>query len=209
MTITNGYTDLDTLKRALDFNSGDAIGDSDLESIIMAVSRVIDKETGTRFYTVTETRYYLAADDWLIDIDYLVSLTSLKTDPNGDGTYTYTWASTDYQLAPYNAVANGQPYTHIETTPLGAYRFPVYPSTVTRRSRIQVTGAFGYSALANVPDAIKRACVLISLRVFKRKDLVYGITGNADLGTLQVIAPLMKDGEIRALLSTVKKRAIA
>lgn len=183
--------------------------DARLESVVEATSRWIDSETGTRFYTVSETRYYLAEQDWLIDIDYLVSLTSVKTDPNGDGTYTYTWAGTDYTLSPYNAVVSGQPYTHLETTPLGAYRFPVYPSSTTRRSRVEVTGAFGYSTLANVPRPIKEACILMSIRLFQRKDKPFGISGSADLGTLEVITAVGKDDEIKRLLRTVKRRAIA
>lgn len=106
-------------------------------------------------------------------------------------------------------MAKGQPYTHIETTPLGAFRFPVHPLTTTRRSRIQVTGAFGYSTLATVPQAIKEACLLVSMRVWGRKDLLYGVSGSADLGTLQAITSLGSDGEAQALLNTVKRRAIA
>lgn len=209
MTLTNAYCTLPELKHRLNIAEDDAKDDTPFENVIAATSRWIDSTTGTRFYTVSETRHYLAYQDWLIDIDPLVTLTSVKTDPNGDGTYTYTWASTDYQLAPYNASSNSQPYTAIEATPLGAYRFPVYPSTVTRRSRVQVTGAFGYSTLANVPAAIKEACLLVSMRVWGRKDLLYGVSGSADLGTLQAIANLKSDGEVWALLNTIKRKAIA
>lgn len=207
MAIVNGYTSLDDIKHRLGIDDSD--DDTALESVITAVSRWIDSNRGRRFYTVSETRYYLADLDWLIDIDDLVSVTSIKTDPNGDATYTYTWASTDYLLTPFNAVAKGQPYTHIETTPLGAFRFPVHPLTTTRRSRIQVTGAFGYSTITTVPQAIKEACLLVSMRVWGRKDLLYGVSGSADLGTLQAITSLGSDGEVQALLNTVKRRAIA
>lgn len=209
MAITNGYTSLPELKHRLNIAEDDAKDDTPLENAISAASRIIDSETGTRFYTATETRYYLAYQDWLIDIDPLVTLTSVKTDPNGDGTYLYTWASTDYQLAPYNAAADGEPYTVIESTPLGAYRFPVYPSSTTLRSRVQVTGAFGYCALANVPSFIKEACLLISMRLWGRKDLLYGVSGSADLGTLQAIANIGNDGELQLALSPIKKKAIA
>lgn len=205
MSITNGYCTVPQLKTRLGVDQGDNIDDSTLESVIEAVSRWIDADRGRRFYVATETRYYSSELDWLIEIDDLASLTTLKTDPNGDGTYLYSWASTDYLLVPYNAAANGQPYTHIETTPLGAYRFPVYPATTTRRSRVQVVGSFGYSS--TTPKAIAETCLLASARVWMRKDLVFGISGSAELGTLQVATALDRDAEIRALLSTIKKRA--
>lgn len=201
--ITNGYCTLAEIKARLDIT--DTKDDASLESVVGAASRWIDSRTGKRFYTVTETRTYTTYLDWLVEIDDLVSLTSLKTDPAGDGTYTYVWAAADYRLYPYNAVVNGQPYTAIEVAQGGAYRFS---TCFALRPRIQVAGSFGYSAITAIPPAIKEACILASMRIWGRKDLVFGISGSAELGTLQAITSLGSDGELKALLSTVKRRAI-
>lgn len=202
-----------TIKSAIDQKD-----DAGLESVIMAASRLIDAKTGTRFYTVSETRTYSTRFGWQVDIDDLVSLTSLKTDPTGDGTFPYTWAAADYRLCPVNALADGEPYQWIETRPGGAYSFPpstnAYDVVINTNYRnpaqvqplVQVSGEFGYAATA--PAAIKEACILIAMRLWRRKDLTFGIAGSAEMGTLQAIAKLMSDGELKALLSTVKRRVI-
>jgi hypothetical protein len=205
MAITNGYVTLPELKARLYHANPnlqqDPLDDAGLERVIEAVSRWIDADRGRRFYAATETRYYTAYQSTHLNVDDLLSVTSIKTDPDGNGTYTYTWATTDYQLAPYNET----PYTSIETSPVGYYRFSVNNEF---RTRVQVIGSFGYCTLANCPPAIKEACILACLRVWSRKDLIFGMAGSAELGTLQAVTPLTRDGELRALLSTVKKRAI-
>lgn len=208
MAIVNGYCSLDEIKHPSALNIDDNDNDTALERVIVAVSRWIDGPKGCRrrFYTVEQARYYTACQDWLIEIDDLVTLTTLKTDPDGDATYTYNWASTDYLLTPYNAAANGEPYTGIETTPRGSYRFPVN----AYRSRVQVTGAFGFCAIANVPAVIKEACLLMGTRVFLRiKDKPFGVSGSADLGTLEVINAIGKDDEIQGMLKTIRQRVYA
>lgn len=199
-------------------NVNDQKDDTGLESVITAASRMIDSKTGTRFYTVSETRTYSTRFGWQVDIDDLVTLTSLKTDPSGDGTFPYTWAAADYRLCPANAPADGEPYRWIETRPGGAYSFPPsvnaygvvintnYRNPIQLQPLVQVTGAFGYATTA--PAAIKEACLLIAMRLWRRKDLTFGIAGSAEMGTLQAITKLMSDGELQALLSTVKKRVI-
>lgn len=202
-----------TLKSVIDQKD-----DSGLESVITAASRLIDANRGRRFYTAEETRVYAACYAGMIEIDDLVTLTSLKTDPSGDGSFPNTWATSDYRLSPYNALANGEPYTWIETRQGGAYSFPggvgVYDPVINydldspRPSQplVQVTGLFGYSTVA--PPAIKEACILVALRLWQRKDLTYGIAGSAEMGTLQAITKLGSDGELVALLSTIKKRVV-
>lgn len=202
-----------TLKSVIDQKD-----DAGLESVITAASRLIDADRGRRFYTAEETRIYSACYGGMIEIDDLVTLTSLKTDPSGDGSFPNTWATADYRLAPYNALANGEPYTWIETRQGGAYSFPggvgVYDPVINynldapRPSQplVQVTGLFGYSTVA--PPAIKEACILVALRLWQRKDLTYGIAGSAEMGTLQAIVRLGSDGELMGLLSTIKKRVI-
>ena len=56
-------------------------------------------------------------------MDDLLSVTTLKTDEDGDRTYEITWATTDYDLMPYNATleSQAQPYSHLQTTPDGDY----------------------------------------------------------------------------------------
>lgn len=200
MTLTNGYCSVLELKaRLLESNldlQSDTTNDSQFESIIEAASRWIDGDRMREFYATTATRCFTAITPSRCKIDDLISLTSLKTDSADDGTFETTWETTDYKLFPLN----GGCYTEINTRLSSRYEFPLYDGAV------QVTGSFGYSATA--PKSIKEACILISMRVWSRKDLLFGIAGNSDLGTTQVITSIAKDGEIRGLLDAIPKRVV-
>lgn len=200
MSITNGYTTVIKLKARL-FNSNlevqaDNDDDSQFEDVIEAVSRAIDQLKNREFFATTATRYFTAFNAKRCKIDDLLSLTTLKTDDDADGVFETTWATTDYRLFPYNHT----PYLEIETRPNGNYEFPLDGGAV------QVVGSFGYSS--SVPDAIAEACLLGCMRVWNRKDSIYGTSGSAELGTLQVAGSLKKDAELMMLLGTIPTRIV-
>jgi hypothetical protein len=199
MTITNGYATLAQVKSRLDITDND--NDAELESVITGVSRAIDANRGRRIYAATETRYYTPQfTDWLIVHD-LLSLTTLKTDSTGNGTFDVTWTSSDYFLEPINAALDGEPYDQITITTNGDYTF----DPVIKRS-VEIAGSFGYAA--TTPPEITEACILVAMRVWKRRDILFGTSGNAELGTVEAIAPLLKDGEFKMLLDSVPMRII-
>ncbi len=192
MAATNPYCSLTELRARLQFSSTDTADDTILESIMTAVSRMIDNYTGRRFYrnSEDETRYYTAEfGDVLYCPDDIGSLTSLKTDEDGDRTYETTWADTDYDLEPFNAVLDGQPYTKIRVNAgTGSYAFP------TLVKAVQLIGKFGYSTTA--PLLIKEACLLQCERLFKRKDAPFGVLGAGGIGQAMVIPQLDPDVQI-------------
>ena len=103
MAITNGYGNLDDYKDRYNIDNNDH--DNEIELYIEAVSRVIDGIRGERFFTTSadETRYFTATEgDVLFPELRIVSITTLKTDNDNDRTYENTWATTDYDLMPYN-----------------------------------------------------------------------------------------------------------
>lgn len=192
MAISNGYCTLNELKARLGIT--DNADDTILENVIEAASRVIDSDCNTRFYAASETRYFSAEAPGVVTVDDLLSVSSLTTDDNVDGTYSTTWATTDYQLMPFNST----PYREIRVKPGGAKLFPVS----AYQGLVKVIGSFGYSS--TTPDAINEACLILSARYFKRKDAIFGVLGSAELGTLY-IQNLNKDGEyIRAIQKFVR-----
>jgi len=195
MAITNGYLTLDAYKAYFDINDND--DDASIERIITAVSRAIDMVCWQRFYTTDsdETRYYTAEHgDEFTPSDRIVSLTTLKTDDDGDRTYENSWTvTTDYDLTPYNAVLDGIPYRSIVTTPDGNYSFPATPKGV------ELIGKFGWSS---APTGVVEACLLYSHRLIKRKETPLGVSGAAAVGEIQVTVTKMKaDPEIMELLT--------
>lgn len=170
----------------------DVEDDAKLESMVEAISRALDDETGRRFFTTAndETRYYAATDtDVLFCPDDIISITTLKTDDSGQRTYATTWAATDYDLEPANAALDGRPYTRLRITPQGHYSFPIL------RKGVQLVGKFGYTTC---PKRITEACLLLAEKLYYRKDAVFGVL-SSPLGELKQI--MKEDAEVRLLLA--------
>ncbi len=100
-----------------------------------AISRAIDSHTSKRFYPISEKRYFTAMRGDELWIDDLISITTLITDEDADRTYETTWAATDFDLNPFNAVGS---QNRITITPNGNNAFPI------RTARgIEVDGVWG------------------------------------------------------------------
>ena len=99
----NSYGDLTTLKSDsyLSFESGDTSGDTYLRKLMESSSRLIDKYCTRHFYAKTATKYFDGAVP--LFIDDLLSVTTFKTDEDGDATFENTLATTDYILYPLNS----------------------------------------------------------------------------------------------------------
>jgi hypothetical protein len=165
MTIENGYATLDEIKASKGITSVDLADDGFIEELVEAASRYIDTFTGRRFYTTTadETRTFQAEYRDLVMTGDLLSVTTLKTDLDGDRTYETTWAAGDYDLRPDNAALDKRPYTCIACAPNGAHAFPAPARGV------QIVGKFGYCTLANRPADIHLACMEIVTSVYQNR----------------------------------------
>ena len=186
MAITNGYATLAEVKAAARIT--DNIDDSLLEIAIESSSRDIDAYTERVFFSSGATaiaRVYIPQDIYLVETDDIISVTTVKSDSGGNGTFDITWAVTDYQLEPLNGLAGGisTPTTRIRA--IGDYLWPVYePRNVnSNQASVQVTGVFGFSS---IPAAIKQATILASLRAYKRYESPTGVLGFSDMGVVRV-----------------------
>ena len=186
MAMTNPYASLNDVKAAARIT--DNIDDGLLEIAIESSSRDIDAYTERVFFSSGATavaRVYIPQDIYLVETDDIISVTTIKSDTGGDGTFDVTWAATDYQLEPLNGLAGGisTPTTRIRA--IGDYLWPVYePRNVnSNQASVQVTGVFGFSS---VPIAIKQATILASLRAYKRYESPTGVLGFSDMGVVRV-----------------------
>lgn len=209
MSITNGYATLAGLRARLGITGvSDTADDAVLEAVIESVSRAIDDYTGRRFYAATQTRYFTPESGRRLMVDDLLSVTTLKTDDDADGTYETTWAATDYALAPYNAQLESvpQPYWRIEVTPYGVYWFP---AGVQRG--VQIVGSWGFSA--TTPDVIEQACLFQAAHEFRSQQMPLGVSGT---GSLRVSDEFANDVRLtglhpvtRRLLETYRRISVA
>ncbi len=201
MTITNGYVTLSEIRGEIGITDGtDTTDDTRLEHAVEAASRAIDEECRRRFYLdgAASARYYTAKDNDYLRVDDIGATTGLvvATDEDDDRDYDYTWAATDYDAEPYNAIADGEPITALRTTPQGVYSFPL------NRKGCKITAKWGWPS---VPPPIKRACMIEAVRLYKRRDAIFGVMGSAETG--QMTLPAL-DPDVKRLLAPYRRMAI-
>lgn len=177
MAITNGYATLAQVKAAMRIT--DNVDDVLLETAIESASRQIDGHCQRRFYQTSATRVYTPNDSYVCEIDDLVTLTSLKTSSDADGSFDITWTSTDYQLEPLNKIAGGMDVSYTQIRAVGDFAFPRSGGEAT----VQVVGVFGWES---VPADIEQACIILSQRQYKRYDSPLGVAGVGDIGIIRV-----------------------
>lgn len=207
------YTTLAQLKAALRITDTD--DDPMLQIAITASSRAIDAHCNRQFglLAVPTARYYtprpeevrpsrlhgsLTGGYWhryVVDIDDLMTSTGLvvKTDPDGDGNFDTTLVlDTDFRLAPWNANADGRPWTRLVPI-LGPVGFTGLWFPNLERS-VQITAQWGWSA---IPNEVQQACILQAARLFTRRLAPFGIAGSPDIGTqMRLLAKLDADVEV-------------
>ncbi len=194
--MANEYATLAELKARLQIT--DSSSDTVLDQVREAASRAIDDYCGRRIYAANETRTFTADDSYCVFVDDLLSVTTLKTDEDGDRTYEITWATTDYDLGPENAALDGRPYRWIEVAPNGRYTFP------RGRRGVQIVGSFGYAA--SIPVQVREACLIQSSRIYKRGEAIFGVLGMPAAGTAVWISKL--DPDVQQLLDPFVKRTV-
>ena len=167
------------LRAQLGMPDEDIQDDFQLTRILTAATRAITEMTGHRFYATTETRYFSPRNSLFCDVDDLLSITTLKSDTTGDGTYDTTWDTGDYVLLPRNASADARPYTTIRVHPTGDHYFYRY----TYHESVQIAGSFGYAS--TTPPVIKEIALLAGEQFFRRRDSPLGVSGSS--GFVQTI----------------------
>lgn len=193
------YASLSQFKAAVGIS--DSTDDAALQNVLDATDTLIDLycDRKTGFGTATETRYYTAEDYEYVLTDDLVSVTTLQTDDDANGTYETTWTSgTDYVLAPRNAALDGFPYTEIDTSVTWPRNFPkdVYLG-------VKVTGVFGFPS---VPAAVVQAEIIQAGAVWNSRTAPFGVIGSADLGGILRMSRALHP-EAALILEPYRKRS--
>jgi hypothetical protein len=196
------YCSVDELKSQLRIT--DTVDDTALQIAVSAASRAIDDECHRTFGLTGSAVLRLFDYDGLhIEGRCAVKIADLQTtvglvvtaDFAEDFTFSTTLTlNTDFDLWPWNAAADGVPWTYLVLRP----NTTNFASSCQPQARLfSVTGNWGWSA---VPVRVKQACLIQAARVFMRRDSWAGIAGSPDLGNeLRLLSEL--DPDVRLLLS--------
>lgn len=193
------YATLAELKSSLAIT--DSTDDTPLQSCLDAADQLINNYVDTKVgfgVTSSQTRYYTATRWDFVLTDPIVTVTTLATDINGDGTYAQTWSANDYVLAPRNAALDSRPYTEIDVTPFsgGDYNFP------TSYLGVKVIGTFGWPS---VPAAVKQAALIQAGAIWASRTAPFGAIGGEQLGGVIRMSAALHP-EARALLDAYRLR---
>ena len=194
--LSTSYAATGDLAERMVMDPAEASEKAALVNVLAAASRQIDGYCNRIFYQLTSTtRHFTAECGYVLEVDDLVSVGGIATDSDGDRVYEDTWATTDYDLEPYNAADRGFPYRQLRTTPNGLYAFP------TVRKGIKITGTWGWPS---VPDAVREATCLLGMRLYKRPSAPFAIDFmSGDLGSSARIPSV--DPDVKALLAPYRQ----
>lgn len=177
----------------------DSTDDAALQSVLDATDLLINNYCDTKVgfgITASQTRYYSTDSLLYVLTDPIVTVTSLQTDDDSNGTYETTWSATDYILSPRNAALDGRPYTEIDTNILDSRTFPL------GYLGVKVVGTFGFPS---VPAAVKQAELIQAGAVWSSRTAPFGVIGSVDLGGVMRMSRALHP-EAQVLLENYRNR---
>ena len=160
--------------------------DTRLTAALAAASRGIEKLCGRQFNSAgsATARVYEPRTQRTVNVDDLHTTSGLviKIDTAGDGTYSTTITSAQYQLRPLNGVVDGEtgwPWSEVE-----AVNGLCWP-TSWDIAPVQVTANWGWAA---VPTPVKEASLILAEEIYRLKEMPFGVGGYGQFGIIRARA---------------------
>lgn len=123
-------------------NSEDITDVTEMVDALGEATRAFRSEAGGRqFHSTVETRIFDGDGCSYLYVGDLISVTTLKFDDDGDGTYEITLSATDYWLWPANR-PTGYAARRIDLNPNGSY-----PKLPSGQRKVQIVGKWGHSEI--------------------------------------------------------------
>lgn len=191
------YASLEQIKAHLESAAWGTQFDAILTTLASRASREIDsylKRSPGAFAVSTDTvRFYDGSGGAELLIDELAAApTEIAVDEGGSLSYT-VWSTSDYRMRPYNAPAEGIPYTAVVINTLTGSKSTWY----SYPQAVRITGKFGFSTTA--PDEIVEATIIQTVRWFTRGRQAFQDAGAIqELGRLKFVQKL--DPDVQTLI---------
>lgn len=181
------YATPQMIKSRVGIAATDSSFDYELQGACYAASRAIENDLSRVFWRSTDTRVFDPDPDnpWSLDLgpfNDLVSITSLKVDNDGDGTFESTFTTNDYQLNPNNVNAGPEARPYTAVTRIGGF-WPLIYYPGSRDGRIQIIGTWGWP---QIPWAIAEASKIYAAELFKMKDAPFGVASVGEMGMIRI-----------------------
>jgi hypothetical protein len=205
-TVGHWYTSVAELKSRLQIT--DTVDDFECTLAVQAAAAWVEQFCGRFFWNETGVRTYRNTSIYDVDIDDLVSITSLATDTDGDGVYDTAWTPGQYQLQvtehEYNQASKGEPWpwTKIQALGVPGGNYLPYVWAWSHQDRVQVTGVFGWPA---VPVLVRQASLQLSADYLKLRDAPFGVVGFGEYGAMRVIENPAIAGMLRRYVKPRRK----
>ena len=172
MAVGDAYATAAEYRAAID--KVDTSEDAEVLIDLTSVTRHVEKRLAGRFFTkdaAAVVRIYKPKYPDILEVDDIVSVTSIKVDADLDGTYETTLTTSEYELLPRNAGDGSEPSPYTSIGRLSG--------SWSTSSRVEVTAVFGWPA---VPAAIKSA--VIQLTAMLRLETPRAQSQVSDLGAV-------------------------
>ncbi len=182
MALADPYVELERLKDYLKIKPEKIEQDENILDAIASASSEIEKHCNRQFNKAdtVSARVYEPDDEYEVTVDDFWTTDGLivEVDTLGDGSFSTTVPSSDYEVYPRNGVVDGQigwPYYEIR---LVEDTFPIYHR---RKGVVRVTAKWGWAA---VPEAVRQAAVIIAAETYQLKDAPFGTAGMDQFGNI-------------------------
>jgi hypothetical protein len=159
----------------------DGYDDAEMWTACRAVSRWIDEYCNRVFARRSVTVKLQPCGPYSLSTPDLISVTTLKTDDDGDGVFETTWSAADYELQPVNAALEVQPRPYTSIAAVGSLLFPVTYGT-GRRRRAELVGVLGWSPY---PAPVTEAAAILGGDYLKLGGMAFGVAGYGDYGAVR------------------------
>jgi hypothetical protein len=171
MALGDPYISVDELKSHAQV--ADVNDDADIDRVVRAVSRSIERFTGRQFNDAgsASARQFRATRPHYVNVDDFSTATGLVVKTGTDGTFPTTL--TDYTLEPLNGVVDGVTGWPFNRVTLHAGSFPFGLT----RPGVEITARWGWAA---VPDDVFQAALIQAARIFGRRYSANGLVGQGD-----------------------------
>lgn len=204
MPLYPDYVTAAQLKFSLGIPAADVVDDALLAIVITAASRAVDAETGRQFGVAAAAVARISTWDGrhlegrpaaeVFDFASTTGLAVVTLDDAG-ATESTLVNGTDFDLWPWEAAADGKPWTHLVLRPAAVGTFP------GRARGVKVTALWGWTA---VPKLVENAILLQAARWYKRKDAPFGVAETPSGGEgFRLLARL--DADVALSLQSVRR----